>query len=363
MADKKSDGGTVSLLMYFAFWYLGNTFYNLQNKAALNATGGKHAGFGMTVATLQLGVGALYSFLIWIIGYNLLPCCGLVAPTKQSPPKMTKSDLMAMIPVAFCSAAAHSASVLALNAGSVSFGQIVKAGEPVFAALVSTFLYAKAPSAAKWLCLPIIIGGVVFSCLKPTCLDPEMVKQGPPWASKMVPTGECLAPLTYVIEFDMTALMMASLANVFAAVKGAENAKLMKKDGFKDRVGGVGNQFAMTEVLGFCISLPVMFYLEGAKFGDFVTMVGDDDSLRYNLIASGMTFYLYNELATMTIKKTGAVTASVANTAKRVIVMVVSALAFGEVLTFEKKVGATVAIGGVFLYSIVDDLLKKSKKA
>ena len=34
-----------------------------------------------------------------------------------------------------------------------------------------------------------------------------------------------------------------------------------------------------------------------------------------------MAFYLYNELATMTIKKTGAVTASVANTAKRVIVV------------------------------------------
>ena len=35
-----------------------------------------------------------------------------------------------------------------------------------------------------------------------------------------------------------------------------------------------------------------------------------------------MAFYLYNELATMTIKATGAVTSSVANTAKRVIVMV-----------------------------------------
>merc|ERR1712060_224605 len=142
------------------------------------------------------------------------------------------------------------------------------------------------------------------------------------------------------------------------AVKGAENAKLMKKDGFKDRVGSVGNQFAMTEVLGFLISLPVMFYLEGAQFGKFVSMLGGDAGLRYNLVASGLTFYLYNELATMTIKKTGAVTASVANTAKRVIVMVVVAVVFGEELTFEKKVGSTVAILGVFVYSIIDDLLK-----
>jgi len=157
----------IPLMAYFAFWYLGNTFYNIQNKGALNATGGKHAGYGMTVATLQLGVGTIYSFLIWIVGKNFLPCCGGAAPTVQKPPKLSFADLLKMVPVAFCSAAAHSSSVLALNAGSVSFGQIVKAGEPVFAALVNTIMYSNPPSLAKWLCLPIVIGGVVFSCLKP----------------------------------------------------------------------------------------------------------------------------------------------------------------------------------------------------
>jgi len=322
------------LMMYFAWWYIGNTFYNIQNKGALNATGGKHAGFGMTVATLQLAVGALYSFVIWIVGFNFLPCVAFVKPTAQKPPKMTGGDYLSMIPVAFCSAAAHSSSVLALNAGSVTFGQIVKAGEPVFSALVNTVMYGKSPSIAKWLCLPIIIGGVVFSCLKPNAAG------------------------AYEIEFDMTALTMASLANMFAAIKGAENSKLMKKEGIKDRIGGVGNQFAMTEVLGFFISLPVMYYLEGHQFGKFVEMFKSDIKLSTNLIYSGMTFYLYNELATMTIKKTSAVTASVANTAKRVIVMLVCAVAFGEDLTFEKKLGATIAIAGVFLYSIIDDLLK-----
>jgi hypothetical protein len=37
-------------------------------------------------------------------------------------------------------AAAHGASVLALGAGAVSFGQIVKAGEPVHAALTGAVL-------------------------------------------------------------------------------------------------------------------------------------------------------------------------------------------------------------------------------
>ena len=328
------DGGNLALGLYFAFWFLGNNFYNIQNKRALNATGGKHAGFGMTVATLQLGVGTLYSFLIWIIGYNFLPIVGFVKPTKQSPPKMSMGDMMKMIPVAFCSAAAHSSSVLALNAGSVTFGQIVKAAEPVFSAVVATVMYGKKISLIKWLTLPVIVGGVVFSSFKPL---PTCVPKGPP---KCVAAGSMFP---YEVEVDMTALIMASIANLFAAIKGNENSKLMTSDPeLKKRIGGVGNQFAMTEVLGFFISLPLMFYLEGGQFMKFTEMVTTDSVLSYNLIASGMTFYLYNELATMTIKKTSAVTASVANTAKRVIVMVVSAIVFGEVMTFEAKVGATV---------------------
>ena len=71
-----------------------------------------------------------------------------------------------------------------------------------------------------------------------------------------------------------------------------------------------------------------------------------------------MTFYLYNELATMTIKKTSAVTASVANTAKRVIVLVIMAPFTGKPLTEEQKIGAAVAIFFVFVYSVIDEVLK-----
>merc|ERR1712083_131058 len=105
-----------------------------------------------------------------------------------------------------------------------------------------------------------------------------------------------------------------------------------------------------------------MGYLEGAQFGKFVSMATTDSGLLYNLIASGMAFYLYNELATMTIKKTGAVTSSVANTAKRVIVMVYMSAITGKKLTTEQKIGATIAIGGVMVYSIIDDLIKKVKE-
>merc|ERR1712194_688725 len=127
------------------------------------------------------------------------------------------------------------------------------------------------------------------------------------------------------------ALITASLANLFAAFKGNENKKLMDTPGIRDRLGGVGNQFAITTILSFLISLPFLI-AKGAKFGQFVDLFKTNPVVSSNLITSGLYFYLYNELATLTIKKTSATTQSVANTAKRVIVIVGSALAFGESL-------------------------------
>lgn len=53
----------------------------------------------MTIATLQLGVGCLYGLFLW------------AAPDARKLPTTTKDDILACIPVAFCSAAAHSFSV------------------------------------------------------------------------------------------------------------------------------------------------------------------------------------------------------------------------------------------------------------
>merc|ERR1712038_1046907 len=227
-----------------------------------------------------------------------------------------------------CFMGAHSASVFALSAGAVSFGQIVKASEPAFAAVLSQFVYGKPVSKAKWLCLPIVIGGVIIASVKE-------------------------------LDFAVSALFSACLANMFAAVKGNENKKLMETEGLKERLGCVGNQFALTSILGFLMSIPLLLVKEGSKFGEFVTLFKTNPAVSFNLIASGLYFYGYNELSPMTLKKTGAVTQSVANTAKRVIVIVGVAIVLGESLDPIKLLGCSIGIGGVLLYSVIDQLIAK----
>jgi len=328
---------SVALLLFFVFWYAGNMKYNEYNTAALTAVGGKTSGLTMTVATMQLGVCAIYATIMWLVKINPAKLFGLQMPEKQAAPKSTKDDLVKSIPLAFCAAGAHAATVFALG-GDPLFGQIVKSAEPVLAAIVGTVFYNKAPSFYKVCCLPIIVGGVAFASLK---------------------KGD---DGSYSLKFDSTALIFGMLANSFAAFKGGENSKLMSDKGVAKRYGGVGNQFAVTQIVGFLILLPIMFATEGSKFSEFTEKLKTDSSLQFNLVMSGLCFYIYNELATYTLKVTGAVTASVANTAKRVIVMVYMAAVTGKVLTDEQKMGSAIAICGVLLYSLIDDLMKGSKK-
>jgi len=325
----------ITLLTLFALWYLGNYYYNIYNKVALNEAGGKTGPHAYTISCVQLGIGSAYAILVWILTFNP------ISMARQSLPKTSVSDLVSVTGVAIWSALAHLGSVLAMNAGSVAFGQIVKAAEPVFAAVVNTFIYGKPPSVAKAFMLPVIVLGVAIACLKPD-------KEG-----------------NYKLDFEVVAVIAGSFANLCAAFKGSENARLMSAPGLKERIGSVGNQFALSQVIGFIFLIPIALYMEGPALAGFFTLCKTNPVFRFNLIMSGLTFYGYNELSTMTIKHTSAITASVANTAKRVIVIVGVAIALGKPLTQEEMVGSAISIGGVFLYSVVDHLVggKKKEKA
>jgi len=209
-----------------------------------------------------------------------------------------------------------------MNLGAVSFAQIVKAAEPAFAALLGVTLYGKTLSMNKWLCLIPVIGGVCLASVKE-------------------------------LDFSVAALLSACIANLFAAFRSNENKKLMDTPGLKDRIGSTGNQFALSILLGTLCILPVWAWREGGRLGEFIELFKASSVLRNNVLTSGLYFYLYNELSTITIKKTSATTQSVANTAKRAIVIVGSAIAFQESLEPIKLIGCAIGIGGVLLYSLV----------
>jgi len=308
-AEAPAKGGIdIPLMLYFLGWYVGNYYYTLNNKLALKAAGGA-SGFPVTIGFLQMALGSAYALFLW------------AAPDARTLPTVDTSDLMKIVPVAACAAGAHLSSIFSMNLGAVSFAQIVKAAEPAFAALLGVTLYGNSVSKAKWLCLIPVIGGI------------------------------CIAS-AQELDFSVIALLAACIANLFAAFRSNENKKLMDTPGLSDRIGSTGNQFALSTIIGTLCVLPFFLFTEFGRFGEFMTLFKESTILRNNLITSGLYFYLYNELSTLTIKKTSATTQSVANTAKRAIVIVGVALALGESLPPIKLVGCTICIGGVLLYSL-----------
>jgi len=310
----------VGLIVYMTAWYAGNYYYNIYNKLAAKAAGG--ATYAMTLATIQLIVGSLYALFLW------------VAPEARKKPTITFGQFMQLAPLGFATAAAHAGAVFAMSAGAVSFGQIVKAAEPVFAAGIGYVFYNSTQSKAKLMCLVPIVGGIWIASVEE-------------------------------LDFTIAALLAASTANVASAFRGGENKKAQADPALKAAIGGSGNMYALSTLWATIMLVPLVFLSgEYEKFGDFKKLWDSDATLRWNTLLSGLTFYGYNEVSTLALQSISGVTHSVANTAKRAIIIVGCAIAFGESMAPTKMAGCSIAICGTFLYAIIDDLMKpKAKKA
>ena len=115
---------------YLATWYIGNTYYNIYNKKACNALGkSPHGGSNLHwgLAAVQLAVGVLFVVPMWLTG-------------MRPAPQLTVENWKELAPVGLFASLSHAFSVLSMAVGAVSFGQIVKAGEPVFAAATNALL-------------------------------------------------------------------------------------------------------------------------------------------------------------------------------------------------------------------------------
>jgi len=244
-------------------------------------------------------------------------------------PNLTAADIAACIPIGLFACVAHGGSVLAMGAGAVSFAQIVKACEPVFAAVVGLLLPPMdvKPILAYLMLIPIV-GGVGLAC----------VKEG---------KG---------IDINVTAFVYASIANAAAALKGKLGGSVTKAlKGDKSKNMDSANVYAVMNIISFLFTVPMVVVAELPTLQeewDKATAEHGSQALIANIVLSGFFFYIYNEFAFAFTSHVGAVTSSVLNTAKRVIIIVVSTIIFNEAMDRNTMIGSAVAISGTFAYSL-----------
>jgi solute carrier family 35, member E1 len=244
-------------------------------------------------------------------------------------PNLTASDITACIPIGLFASLARSGSVLASAVGQVSFQQIVKACEPVFAAAVGFLIPpADVKPALAYLMLIPIVGGVGLACIK---------------------EGKG-------IEVNVEAFLYANMANLAAALKGklgSSATKQLKSD--KSKNMDAANVYAVMNIISFLCTIPFVVFTELPtlqKEWDAAVATHGFQPLVKNIILSGFCFNIYNEFAFAFTASVGAVTSSVLNTAKRVIIIVVSAVVFQEAMERNTVIGSAIAIAGTFAYSL-----------
>jgi len=340
MAEEKK-ASTAKLLFLIVGWYVGNTLYNIYNKKACSNI---HAHW--SVAFAQLVVGVVWSVCLWL-------------PGIRKAPKISGGDWMSLAPIGLFAAAAHGGSVLAMGAGAVSFAQIVKACEPVYVALLCLIIPpVEVKPILAYAMLAVIVAGVGLACIK---------------EGKGMPELDASA---------MTAFCWASFANLAAALKGKLGKDVTHKLKEKKATNNMdsANAYAVMNILSALWTFIVVASTELMTIKDtWEHAVADGaagckkdmkspkcfgaNDIILNVVLSGFFFYLYNELAFQFTAEVGPVTSSVMNTAKRVVVIVVSAIVFQESLDKNAMIGSAVAIVGVLLYSLAEEAGKKKAKA
>jgi solute carrier family 35 protein E1 len=173
---------------------------------------------------------------VWQVG--VLWCIVMWGTGLRKAPRLTSGDWMSLAPIGLFAAAAHGGSVLALGAGAVSFAQIVKACEPVFAAVVALAVPPiETKPALAYMMLLVIVGGVGLAC----------VKEG---------KG---------VEINMFAFGWASFANLAAALKGKLGKdKTHQLKAQKDKNMDSANVYAVMNILSALWTLLVVLGTEAS---------------------------------------------------------------------------------------------------
>ena len=89
-----------------------------------------------------------------------------------------------------------------------------------------------------------------------------------------------------------------------------------------------------------------------------IKAAGLSKTLYSQTLLSAIFYYLYNEVAFLTLGNVAPVTHALGNTIKRVVIILASVIWLGSTMTPQGVFGSTLAIGGVLMYSLAKNAFK-----
>ena len=184
-----------------------------------------------------------------------------------------------------------------------------------------------------------------------------------------VVAGVCVV-VANELTFSWFCLCAGFASNFFAAARSVFGKQQMSGTGAVKCIERITpeNYYSIITILSFLILIPITLGTEGSKILDIISTLGAGgvvadsklQGLRQSFYA-GILFYMYNELSFKVLSNVHAVTHAIANTVKRVVIIVSSVLVFHNPLNLQGKVGCAVTMLGIFVYSLAESAAKTSK--
>eukprot|EP00043_Microstomoeca_roanoka_P015777 m.158394 g.158394 ORF g.158394 m.158394 type:complete len:335 (-) comp16332_c0_seq1:247-1251(-) len=284
-------------LFHCALWYTGSMLSSIFGKSAM-----KIFPHPITVTIAQL------------IVINL--CLPFFLKGKM--PKFTRKDWTSwVIPLTVLKLIVSLSSQLSILKVPISYAHTVKGMMPIFTVLLSKLFLKQHHSMLAYISLLPIISGVIIASVTE-------------------------------IEFNMLGLISALISTFTFAIQNIYSKKVMK--------GGL-NHIAILIIVSrasLLALLPYWLYAEGFSilFGTAFSDLGDQAAwVAYQLVLGGICNSMQTIFAFTFLSYVTPVTYSVANVAKRVLIIAASMMFFNNPVTPANLAGITIAILGIALYN------------
>lgn len=294
---------------YFFLWYFFTVVYNISNKKFLNEVSSP-----LSVAAIQMIFGIPMFLPLWLM----------------KPVKYPKEDLYTHIKIATMHGLGNCASVISFGSGSVSFAHVVKALEPVVAAGLSIWITKKVlPPLVYITIVPIVVGVAIASATE--------------------------------VTFTWIGFVSAMLSNLFYQMRMVLAKEEMGSD--KPKISPA-NLFRIITIIAVIELIPIAISIEGitflTKWNAAIARGVSKKELMNNLIISGISYYMYNEVAFWLLEIVHPVTHAVGNTIKRVVIILASVLILKSPVNIVGMSGALLAVAGTLMYSLAQQRCKSN---
>ena len=161
------------------------------------------------------------------------------------------------------------------------------------------------------------------------------------------------------LSFTYKSLFCALLSNVAFASRAVLSKATMEKPVGENM--GAANLYGVLTIIAFILSFPFAVYYEGPGFAEAwkasTAVVGAPWLIR-QMALDGFYYYAYNEVAFITLNQVAPVTHSIANTFKRVAIILATVFVFKTKMTPLGAFGSAIAVLGTFGYSIAKQKFK-----